>query len=443
MKKWKLFYLVMLGSVLALGQLERVAINSRVAFYIHDVLIVGWLVIGLMGGGWRKIREWWGERKLLFKRRGVGLLLGLGLVAVIGLGWLTAVGQGNFAWAAILYTGRYVVYLLFTLSLVIWRPLEVREWRIVLMVFMVLVIGLGFGQYWFWSDTRDLLWLGFDDHYLRMIGAVLDPNFLGIALGLMLIWLVWELRREGRGCLRQLGKIVLAGAMFLGLILTYSRSAYLVFLTGIGLSFGWWWLEERGKFLGENEKKIKRRKKLGWLRGVGVVVGIVGLIVVILMPKSRNDDSVNLLRTNSISVRLIEAREMLGSFSWQNWVVGRGLFVAPKYEKNWWSEEELRELEEEELDLVFLTQGRKVTAKFGDNFFLGQLSFFGVGGGIIVGYFYFKLGERWWRKRMGLMLVLVISWLVGAQFVNAFYEPMLVVMMGLVVGSEEDEWRDK
>ena len=42
-----------------------------------------------------------------------------------------------------------------------------------------LIVGLGYIQYFFYSNLRNLYYLGWDEHMVRMFSVFLDPNFAG------------------------------------------------------------------------------------------------------------------------------------------------------------------------------------------------------------------------------------------------------------------------
>lgn len=94
----------------------------------------------------------------------------------------------------------------------IFKPL-----RLSLFVFSL----IGLTQYLFFPDMRFLKYLGFDDHYYRLIGSFYDPNFSGaIFAGFSLFFLA-------------LGQWLPGLALVPLLALTFSRASYLVFLVGI------------------------------------------------------------------------------------------------------------------------------------------------------------------------------------------------------------------
>src|SRR5690606_35834701 len=47
------------------------------------------------------------------------------------------------------------------------------------------VVFLGFIQYFFYNDLRNLYYLGWDDHLYRMFSTFLDPNFVGLFFAML------------------------------------------------------------------------------------------------------------------------------------------------------------------------------------------------------------------------------------------------------------------
>lgn len=127
---------------------------------------------------------------------------------------------------------------------------------------------LGLAQYLFLPDTRFLFYLGFDDHFYRLIGTFLDPNFTGLAL---LIFVFLLLSRPKYKYLALFPVVALA--------LTYSRATYLTGLITV-------------VYL------LLRTPKKSYLLGIPIV-----LLIVYLAPKPYGE-GVNLLRTFSITSRL-------------------------------------------------------------------------------------------------------------------------------------------
>lgn len=403
----ELFFLI-LAAVLSLGQLERIALNQKIAFYLHDVLILGWLIASIFLPKLRmrllavlvKTKQYFiAHQKLKLMMVMSGVVLG----AIIIAGWVVANIQGNFSFISLLYTIRYGTYVLFGLSVFITQPLKAKSWAKVLIVYALLTILLSAGQYLFWPDTRELLLLGYDDHYGRLIGPLLDPNMMGLILGLLFLTLInWRSRKH------LFFRLILGLVLFMLLLCTYSRSAYLALLVGLIVTIAIQWT--RPKTLTDDARGDYRA-------------------ALFFLPLSKSDDSINLLRTNSWRVRLIQAEQALQSLTWENWFLGRGLFVAPDYEINWLTEP------------AAMT---KITANFGDNFFLIQLSFFGVVGGLMMLTFYAWLTIWLYRQpRWRKVLPLWLAWLTSAQFINAFYQPTVIILMVLLVVGIRASWQEE
>ncbi|MBI2008188.1 O-antigen ligase family protein [Candidatus Amesbacteria bacterium] len=121
------------------------------------------------------------------------------------------------ALVGLMYSLRWLTYSLFFISLsVIQVPIK----NLIILISSIF-ISTGLAQYFFLPDTRFLLSQGWDDHFNRAIGTILDPGFLGLLYVFILLFtknkVLWVLS-------------------FLTLILTYSRASYLAFLAGFAFS---------------------------------------------------------------------------------------------------------------------------------------------------------------------------------------------------------------
>jgi O-antigen ligase len=90
-----------------------------------------------------------------------------------------------------------------------------------------LFVLLGFIQYFFYPDLRNLFYAGWDEHLYRMFSSFFDPNFAGAFLVLFFLFLLERLQNKNL-----IARFILL-ATFVAIILTFSRSAYLSFLAGI------------------------------------------------------------------------------------------------------------------------------------------------------------------------------------------------------------------
>ncbi|EKE00465.1 MAG: hypothetical protein ACD_22C00014G0005 [uncultured bacterium] len=134
-------------------------------------------------------------------------------------------------------------------------------------------------QYLFLPDLRFFKLLGFDDHYYRLAGTLLDPNFAGAIISVVAIATLYYSNFS----------LLLITLIALGL--TFSRASYVSFIS-------------TAVALGVYTKKTKTL----------LLIGLLGIIIY-LSPKPFGE-GVNLLRTFSIFSRL------------SSWQTGLQLFLA-------------------------------------------------------------------------------------------------------------------
>ena len=77
------------------------------------------------------------------------------------------------------YLLRFVSYTSFYFA---FRVVEFRRYYPYLVISSMIFMTIGLLQYFLLPDTRFLTYIGFDDHYFRLIGSLLDPNFTGLVL---------------------------------------------------------------------------------------------------------------------------------------------------------------------------------------------------------------------------------------------------------------------
>lgn len=155
-----------------------------------------------------------------------------------------------------------------------------------IMLILGVMIGIfGLIQFLFWPDLKPLSVYGWDPHYFRVVGSFLDPGFTGLILALSLLLffdLYWPLISKGK---LRLKHFFLFGLIYLPLILTYSRSAYLALLTGTAIFTG--------------KKKAIR---------FGLVIFLLFLSTILVVSKPVGEGG-RLLRTYSLITRVISWQE--------------------------------------------------------------------------------------------------------------------------------------
>ena len=265
----KLLFLALLVAF-PFGQLARLPLNiPSVNIYFHDLIIVLILLTWL---GWHLLQKKKIKLPPLIKPI-------LAFTAAAGFSLALAAPQRSprelligslylFRWLA--YAGLYFV----TYDLA--KRLNGYQVRGLLAVGVASAV-LGLLQYLFLPDTRFLYYSGWDDHYYRLIGTFLDPGFTGIiyVLGLILLVATFWNKFLKKKPIYYLLFIIYYSA----LALTYSRSAYLAYLVGMGVIA---WKKKAPKFL-------------------ALILGLF-LITLLLLPRP-SSEGVHLERKASVTAR--------------------------------------------------------------------------------------------------------------------------------------------
>lgn len=133
--------------------------------------------------------------------------------------------------ASFLYTVRLSIYILLFIQL--YTNMYVRDFVKNLMFFTGgVIIFLGFLQYFFYPNLRNLYYLGWDDHLYRLFSTFLDPNFAGAYFALFCFYCLWRYLGENI----YLKKIMYASvglSSIIALFLTYSRTGMVMLIVGI------------------------------------------------------------------------------------------------------------------------------------------------------------------------------------------------------------------
>lgn len=178
------------------------------------------------------------------------------------------------------YLLRFVSYTAFYFA---FRIEGVKKYYRYLIIAAILFLTFGFLQYLLLPDVRFLAYLGFDDHYFRLIGGLLDPNFTGLVLVIFTL----------------LSPKIFFVIPLLALALTFSRASFLAL--AVSLTY---------------LSVVKKQFKLLFL------LFVLGVLVY-FVPKPFGE-GVNLLRTFSIASRLENQSQALVVFV-KNPILGVGL----------------------------------------------------------------------------------------------------------------------
>lgn len=271
-----LFYLLI--ATFPLGVLTRISIFPSVNIYLEDILIVLILVFS------------WKEILLFLKKRNVFVLLYccFALIGIVGVIWNV---RGIFEiLSSLSYLGRLTAYLLVFIPLSTLSKKTLSHLKIEMVIAGFIFVFLGYIQYIYYPTLRNLYYMGWDEHLYRLFSTLLDPNFAGAFIILIILLysaLVFEYFRKSRIEHRI---FYILGYLFLfpALLLTYSRSSYIMAIFSFIL------------FL-----ILIKQKKLLLILGVFFVMGIF------LLPKGLGGEGVKLFRTASIFARTAQYENTL------------------------------------------------------------------------------------------------------------------------------------
>lgn len=119
------------------------------------------------------------------------------------------------------------------------RVTEDASNRVLIGLFKIIgvVIGLGYLQFYVYPDISNFSTVGgFDPHIGRFLGTWMDPNFVGGLLAFILpVMLGFWYQSQNKKVKWWLGALILVSIY--ALFLTFSRSAYLAGIGGLGLFF--------------------------------------------------------------------------------------------------------------------------------------------------------------------------------------------------------------
>lgn len=389
-----LFFISFLMAI-SFGQLSRLQFHS-LTLYVHDLIIVLAILTHLL-------------TKSVFKPLHIEQKNTKWILLVLGgwllIGWIRANFEMSLSLAAPLTALRLITYSLFTLS-ISHKIYSCSTLTIRGMVFLTTLLMTSWGilQYLFLPDVRFLHTFGWDDHYYRLIGPLLDPNFAGLLSVITLYY--WQSLQVG---LRTIFgtkypfaiKYLFTIRLFVWVVtivalgMTFSRSSWLAF--GGSLFFLSIWPKAHQTF----SLKIVS----GWLVGL--------LAVYMLLPKPTGE-GVDITRTSTITARSTASQQQLANWQPLDWIIGKGAF---------------------NVRLSLPTKGENVlpnTANQPDNLLIQILGSVGIGGMLLLLWLVWAT-RKFWQKLDVWLIGALVATLIHAQFNNSLFQPQiwLILMAGM------------
>ncbi len=201
---------------------------------------------------------------------------------------------------AFLYWVRFVSFAIMYFVIFTFDKKFIKRIIALLFIVGVIILLLGFVQYFLYPNLRNLYYLGWDEHNYRIFSSFLDPNFAGAFFVLYYLFVTGlaqyhlKIKKTKSAVFLFVVSIICIASIFL----TYSRSAILML---IAASITYLILIGKKKFL-------------------FALFGIIAIIIILLSP-TFNTENTNLLRTASSfarvetysnSIKIIQKRPFFG-----------------------------------------------------------------------------------------------------------------------------------
>lgn len=380
-----------------LGQVARVTITPSIAITALDTVVglfVSIWIIGLLLKKSFVISPLWKSFSIFAIFAAFSLLLNV-----------FSLPQGQSI-AAFLYLVRFIVYgcvffLIYSLS---FKQKSILQKGMT--ISGLLMVVLGYLQFFLYPALRNLYYAGWDEHFYRMFGTFLDPNFLGLFFVLyilFLFFLFYSSKKKVFKFIYGFSVILTIGALFL----TYSRSALLALIVGIGTFL----------FVSGHRKVFFFLISTIFLAGLGFFLLTAG-----------RSEGTNMLRIVSSEARVGNMKDALTV--WQdNLLFGVG-FDAYRYAQHRHG--------------IYQAGWEEGHGSAGaDNSFLFVLATTGIIGLLAYLYFFYqhilvlKKGKNRLTTALGLSTIAALS--IGSFFINGLFYPSLLVWLWMILGITESK----
>lgn len=313
----------------------------------------------------------------------------------------------NELFVSFLYLVRFACYTSLYFAIRLTSSKLKQKIQLYMIVSGVLLLIGGYLQYFLYPSLRNLYYLGWDVHLYRMFGSFLDPNFLGAFFVLYFLFLLSFLFHTKVQSNKKffLSFIFLLLLTLIAIVLTYSRSAYLMFIVGVITFF----------MLRKPSSKII----LGSL--IFISIGIISFFSF-----TKYSEGTNLFRITSTKARLTTSQNALLIFQ-KNPVFGIG-FNAYRYAQNRYR------LIDQTKNKVTIDHGGAGT----DNSFLFVLATTGILGLLAYGNLWYKVLFLGKKYNSPLLIASSCALFVNAFFINSLFYPFIMVWMWTLIGIIEN-----
>ncbi len=261
----------LLISSFPLGVLTRFSLTPSVHIYIQDIIIFLILAVSI-----KKVILYLVQNKNVFLYAFV-VLFGISIIGIV-----THVNSMTEFIPSFLYLIRLYAYILLLIPLLLLSFNSLQRLKFFMIISGFAYVALGYVQYIFYPNLRNLYYLGWDEHLYRLFGTLLDPNFSGTYILLILLLFFSYVSENFKKSFFMTKMFYVFGLLFLqiAILLTYSRGSYIVSIFSIILFL----------FL------------MGYRKLIGVLLLVFG-VGIFFLPQNLGGEGVNLLRVSSIFAR--------------------------------------------------------------------------------------------------------------------------------------------
>ncbi len=267
-----ILYILLILS-LSLGVISKIEVLPNANIYLFDVISI--IIVFLNA---RYI--------LFFLKKNYRKFLFLFLFFISSsIGILFHVKNNTEFLVSISYLFRLILYLVLFIPLVKISLKKLSLIKNAMLVSGLLFISLGYIQYIFYPNLRNLYYLGWDEHLYRLFSTFLDPNFAGMFI-VLVTFLYFDFLSDQFKKKSNIKKyLFLAGFFYIvpSLFLTYSRSSLIAFFITVVYAL------------------VFLRKKIILLAFI-----ICFILFLVVLPKNFGGEGVKLFRTASLAARSSE-----------------------------------------------------------------------------------------------------------------------------------------
>ncbi|HSX40330.1 MAG TPA: O-antigen ligase family protein [Candidatus Saccharimonadales bacterium] len=294
MAKRVAFLFLIILILFPLGEVARVQLGNGVAIRANDI------GIGIIFLAWLISVIWTRKFKSIFQKPFAKPIFIFVAVCAISLLLQIQTLKTAELFISASYLVRFIVYISLYFVITDFDLTFKKKVLFILGVSGFLFTALGYIQYFFYPNLRNLYYLGWDDHLYRLFSTVLDPNFAGM---LLVLYFLFNLNFLIEYIANRKKTILFGFLSILSLIavyLTYSRSALIMLLvSSVTLLV------------------LKGKKK--WLLAL---LGFT-LLYVLVISKNFYIENINLFRVVSSEARIESSKNALFIFQ-KNPILGVG-----------------------------------------------------------------------------------------------------------------------